>query len=177
MSIKVQLKHKTHYRFDRAVVASPHEIRLRPALHSRTPVSGYALEIRPKNHFIHWQQDAFGNFVARVTFPEPVREMFIGVELIADMTVINPFDFFVEDWAEFFPFAYPADNQKELAPYLECDAEGPQFEAFLKDIKAQIPETITTTNLLVMLNQKVQARIRYMIRPNSRLNLLIQHHQ
>jgi uncharacterized protein (DUF2126 family)/transglutaminase-like putative cysteine protease len=164
VSIKVQLKHKTHYRFDRAVVASPHEIRLRPALHSRTPVSGYALEILPKNHFIHWQQDAFGNFVARVTFPEPVREMFIGVELIADMTVINPFDFFVEDWAEFFPFAYPADNQKELAPYLECDAEGPQFEAFLKDIKAQIPETITTTNLLVMLNQKVQARIRYMIR-------------
>jgi len=103
VSIKVQLKHKTHYRFDRAVVASPHEIRLRPALHSRTPVSGYALEIQPKNHFIHWQQDAFGNFVARVTFPEPVRELSIAVELIADMTVINPFDFFVEDWAEFFP--------------------------------------------------------------------------
>ncbi|MEY2697848.1 MAG: hypothetical protein RL333_1986 [Pseudomonadota bacterium] len=164
MSIKVQLKHKTHYRFDRAVVASPHEIRLRPALHSRTPVSGYALDIRPQNHFIHWQQDAFGNFVARVTFPEPVREIYIGVELVADMTVINPFDFFVEEWAEFYPFEYSADNQKELAPYLERDAAGPHFHTFLDAIRAEIPEKITTTNLLVMLNQKVQERIRYMIR-------------
>ena len=134
MSIKVQLKHKTHYRFDRAVVASPHEIRLRPALHSRTPVSGYALEIHPKNHFIHWQQDAFGNFVARITFPDPVREIYIGVELVADMTVINPFDFFVEEWAEFYPFDYPSDNLKELAPYLERDEAGHHFHAFLNEI-------------------------------------------
>jgi transglutaminase-like putative cysteine protease len=107
MTIRVALHHQSHYVFDRPVTASPHEIRLRPAAHSRTPVTGYSLSIRPEKHFIHWQQDAYGNFVARLTFPEPTSEIDISVDLLADMTVINPFDFFVEDWAEHYPFAYP----------------------------------------------------------------------
>jgi uncharacterized protein (DUF2126 family)/transglutaminase-like putative cysteine protease len=164
VSIKVQLKHKTHYRFDRAVVATPHEIRLKPAVHNRTPVSGYALEVLPKNHFIHWQQDAYGNFVARITFPEPVREIMIGVELVADMTVINPFDFFIEEWAEHYPFHYPEGNQRELAPFLESIGCGEAFKAFMAEIRAELPAAIHTTHLLVFLNQKIQSRIRYMIR-------------
>jgi transglutaminase-like putative cysteine protease len=79
MTIRVALHHKSHYVFDRAVVASPHEIRLRPAAHSRTPVSGYSLKVKPEKHFIHWQQDAYGNFVARITFPEPTKEIDITV--------------------------------------------------------------------------------------------------
>ena len=164
MSIKAQLSHTTHYRFDRSVVVYPHEIRLRPALHNRTPVSAYALDILPKNHFIHWQQDAFGNFVARITFPEPVREFRVQVELVADLTVINPFDFFVEDWAEFFPFEYPTETKRELSPYLVCDAPGSHFKTFLDEVRAEIPDGISTTNLLVFLNLKIQSRIRYMIR-------------
>lgn len=164
MTIRVALHHKSHYVFDRPVVASPHEIRLRPAAHSRTPVSGYSLKVKPDKHFIHWQQDAYGNFVARITFPEPTREIDISVDLLADMTVINPFDFFVEEWAEHFPFTYPQTLQLELAPFLETETEGPLFKAWLDAFKPQIPKQISTTNFLVSLNQKLHQDISYLIR-------------
>ncbi|MCK9607282.1 MAG: transglutaminase family protein [Methylomonas sp.] len=164
MTIRVALHHKSHYVFDRPVVASPHEIRLRPAAHSRTPVSGYSLKVKPEKHFIHWQQDAYGNFVARITFPEPTKEIDITVDLLADMTVINPFDFFVEEWAEQFPFKYPTTLQIELAPFLETEPQGPFLKAWMDAVKRDIPAAITTTNFLVSLNQRLHNEISYLIR-------------
>ena len=164
MTIRVALHHKSHYVFDRPVVASPHEIRLRPAAHSRTPVTGYSLSVKPEKHFIHWQQDAYGNFVARITFPEPTKEIDVTVDLLADMTVINPFDFFVEEWAEHYPFKYPSTLRDELAPFLEIAPPGPLLKAFLEDFQRQIPKDITTTNFLVLLNQNLQNLIKYVIR-------------
>ena len=164
MTIRVALHHKSHYVFDRPVVASPHEIRLRPAVHSRTPVSGYSLTVKPEKHFIHWQQDAYGNFVARITFPEPTKEIDITVDLLADMTVINPFDFFVEEWAEHYPFKYPPTLREELTPFLETAPPGPLLKAFLDEVARDIPKEITTTNFLVMLNQKLHSLIKYVIR-------------
>ncbi len=164
MTIRVALHHRSHYRFDRPVVAAPHEIRLRPAAHARTPVQGYSLKILPETHFIHWQQDAYGNFVARLNFPEPTREIDITVDLVADMTVINPFDFFVEDWAEHFPFAYPDGLLAELAPFLETEPATPLFGDWLNACRRAIPAGINTTNLLVMLNQRVQQSVSYLIR-------------
>ncbi|MDD1650634.1 MAG: transglutaminase family protein, partial [Methylococcaceae bacterium] len=164
MTIRVALHHQSHYVFDRPVVASPHEIRLRPAAHARTPVSGYSLKIRPEQHFIHWQQDAYGNFVARLTFPEPTREIEVTVDLLADMTVINPFDFFVEEWAEHYPFAYSEKQASELLPFLATETHGPLFYAWLEKFRRDIPAGITTTDLLVLLNQKVQHQVSYLIR-------------
>lgn len=164
MTIRVALHHKSHYVFDRAVVASPHEIRLRPAAHSRTPVSGYSLQVKPEKHFIHWQQDAYGNFVARITFPEPTQEIDVTVDLLADMTVINPFDFFVEDWAEHFPFEYPAPLQIELAPFLKTQEPESLLKDFIDQLKQELPSDITTTHFLVALNQKVHHLVNYVIR-------------
>src|SRR6185369_14554224 len=103
MAIRVAINHKTAYRYDRAISLSPHVFRLRPAPHARTPIEAYSLKIFPEKHFINWQQDPFGNFQARVVFPEKTNELRIEVELIARMVVINPFDFFVEEWAEKYP--------------------------------------------------------------------------
>lgn len=164
MTIRVALHHKSHYVFDRPVVVSPHEIRLRPAAHSRTPVAGYSLNIKPEKHFIHWQQDAYGNFVARITFPEPTSELDVTVDLLADMTVINPFDFFVEDWAEHYPFAYPASLQTELAAFLEPTAAGPLLQDWLTTFRTEIPQQINITNFLVLLNRKVHDMVSYLIR-------------
>ncbi|MGB8505118.1 transglutaminase N-terminal domain-containing protein, partial [Mycobacterium sp.] len=105
MGIKVALEHRTSYTFDRLVEVYPHVVRLRPAPHSRTPIEAYSLTVEPADHFINWQQDAFGNFLARLVFPNRTRQLTITVGLIADMKVINPFDFFIEDWAETVPFA------------------------------------------------------------------------
>ncbi|MBC7300777.1 MAG: transglutaminase family protein [Nocardia sp.] len=126
MGIKVSLEHRTAYSFDRLVEVHPHEVRLRPAPHSRTPIEAYSLEVSPAEHFVNWQQDAFGNFVARLVFPNPTRELSITVGLIADLEVVNPFDFFIEDHAEYFPFEYGAALAEDLAPYLRrVDEEGP----------------------------------------------------
>ncbi|WP_124949430.1 transglutaminase family protein [Sulfuriferula thiophila] len=164
MTIRAALHHHTHYQFDRPVVLSPHEIRLRPAAHSRTPITAYSLDIEPKQHFIHWQQDAYGNFVARVSFPEPTRELRVTVDLIADLTVINPFDFFMEPWAEHYPFVYPDALKTELAPFLLAEPEGTQFKQWLEKFRRELPTGINTTDFLVHINQAVQHSVSYLIR-------------
>jgi len=161
MSIRVKLEHSTRYQFDRLVALSPHLLRLRPAVHSRTPIKSYALRIEPQNHFINWQQDPFGNFLARVVFPERTRELHIEVELVAEMTVINPFDFFIEDYAEKIPFSYPRQLHKELAPYFETSAPGPLLGAWLAEVDRS--ET-ATVDFLVNLNRRVQQSVGYSVR-------------
>ncbi|HMO05784.1 MAG TPA: transglutaminase family protein [Kiritimatiellia bacterium] len=161
MSIRAAIYHQTTYRYDRPVGIAPHTIRLKPAPHSRTPILSYGLKITPANHFINWQQDPFGNFLARVVFPEPAQELKIEVDVIADLVVINPFDFFVEDYAEHVPFAYPTQLQKELTPYVECGENGPRLSALL----AGIPRDRTrTVSFLVDLNQRVNRLVSYTIR-------------
>jgi uncharacterized protein (DUF2126 family)/transglutaminase-like putative cysteine protease len=161
MTIRVALKHKTEYNFDRLVTLSPHIIRLRPAPHSRTPVTAYSLKVTPENHFINWQQDPFGNYLARFVFPEKTRQLVIDVEVIAEMTVINPFDFFLEESAEKFPFKYEEQLRNDLLPYLEICEEGPKLEQWLStvDLSKQ-----PTADFLVNLNQHLQKDIAYLIR-------------
>jgi transglutaminase-like putative cysteine protease len=136
MTIRVALHHKTHYTFDRAVNLSPHEVRLRPAAHCRTPIESYSLKVKPDKHFINWQQDPYGNWLARVVFPEKSNELSIEIDLVADMTVINPFDFFVEKYADTFPFSYTADNKRELTAYLEADPVGPLVQRWIRQSKS-----------------------------------------
>jgi uncharacterized protein (DUF2126 family) len=162
MSIKVAISHKTKYLFDRSVSLSPHIFRLRPAPHSRTPIEGYSFKISPKNHFINWQQDPFGNYQARVVFPEKTTELSIEVEVIARMQVINPFDFFVEESAEKFPFNYDAQLQKELVPYLEAREAGPKLMAWIEQNK--VARDINTVDFLVYLNQKIFSDLFYNVR-------------
>ena len=161
MTIRVAIRHKTIYKFDRSVALSPHVFRLRPAVHSRTPIKAYSLRIEPKNHFINWQQDPFGNILARVVFPEKCTQLSVEVEVVADMTVINPFDFFVEEYAEKFPFKYDTLNIKELQPYLEITENGPLLRSWVQKIDLR-PKTVT--DFLVEINRKVFEAISYNIR-------------
>src|SRR5688572_13396157 len=134
MAIKVAIQHHTAYHFDRMTNILPHVVRLRPAPHCRTPIHAYSLKISPQDHFINWQQDPFANYLARLVFPERARELVFDVEVIADMTVINPFDFFLEETNEFFPFKYDEQSKKDLAPYLLISEQGPLLQHFLNKV-------------------------------------------
>ena len=161
MSIRIALHHKTVYRYDRPVALTPHEVRLRPAPHTRTPVHSYALKVTPADHFIHWQQDPFGNHVARLTFRKPARELAVEVDLVADMVTVNPFDFFVEDYAEHWPFEYGAQLKRDLAPYLEPAEAGPRLRA----LAAAVPRAKRrSVDLLMDLNRQLSEAIQYVIR-------------
>lgn len=161
MGILANLHHVTRYRYDRPVQVGPQVIRLRPAAHTRTPVKAYSLKIVPENHFVNWQQDPNGNWLARFVFPEKTTEFSITVDLLAEMTVVNPFDFFLEPGVERFPFVYPAELDAELAPYRVIEPHGPRFEALLASVDARDTGTI---DFLVALNQRLQSEIRYVIR-------------
>src|SRR5436305_14084641 len=161
MGIRVVLHHKTIYNYDRLVTLSPQTVRLRPAPHSRTQVTSYSLRIEPKDHFINWQQDPHGNFLARLVFPNATRKFSLEVSLIADMTVINPFDFFLEPYAEKYPFRYDPLEERELRPFLECSPFGPRLKEFLSSVKRA---EVRTGDFLVELNQSLQRHVRYLIR-------------
>ncbi len=161
MAILAAVHHLTHYRYDRPVILGPQIIRLRPAPHSRTKVLSHSLKVEPANHFVNLQQDPYGNFLARFVFPEPVRELKIEVDLVADMTVYNPFDFFVEETAETFPFDYPEEIREDLAIYRTPEPAGPLLSAFLETVDRAPANTVS---FLVGLNARVQREIAYIVR-------------
>ena len=161
MALHVSLNHVTSYRYDRRVSMGPQVVRLRPAPHCRTPILSYSLTITPKTHFLNWQQDPFGNYLARIVLPEETTEFSVTVDLVADMAVINPFDFFIEEKAKDWPFRYDEQLRKELGPYLEPDPVGPHLERYLKSVDRSAK---TTIDFLCDLNRKISGDVSYLIR-------------
>ena len=161
MAIRVAINHKTEYRYDRMVNLSPHIVRLRPAVHTRTPIHSYSLKVYPEEHFINWQQDPYGNYLARLSFPEKTKKFSVEVDLVAEMVVINPFDFFLDDTANHYPFKYEKRLASELKPYMAINARGPLLEKYVAGIDLTRKQT---NDFLVELNQQLQKHIGYNIR-------------
>ena len=159
--MRIAIRHHTSYTYDRSVFLSSHILRLKPAAHSRTPIEAYSLIIKPENHFIHWQQDPFGNFMARIDFQEPTQQLSIEVELIANIAEVNPFDFFLDEYAQHFPFVYEAQLEKDLRPYLEISSQGPHLRQWLEKVDRSERAIV---DFLVMLNQMVYQDIGYTVR-------------
>ena len=163
------LEHRTSYTFDRLVDVHPHVVRLRPAPHTRTEIEAYSLDVEPADHFINWQQDAFGNFLGRLVFPNPTRKLTITVGLIADMKVINPFDFFIEEFAEHVPFEYPKDLREDLEAYLRPVDEGEKGSGSGELVRnwvlrhPMVPG-MRTIDFLVELNRAVNEDVNYSVR-------------
>ena len=181
MSIHVALHHKTHYKYDRLVNLGPQVVRLRPAPHSRTRILSYSLKVTPEKHFVNWQQDSQANYNARLVFPEPTRELCVEVDLVAEMSVLNPFDFFLEPQAEKFPFAYDPALENELAAFQHKCWLTPKFTKYLAALQKSIlggsghrtnkqllemtdAEKLRTIDFLVAVNQKIWEDIKYTIR-------------
>ncbi len=161
MGSLVRLSHKTVYTYDRAVRLGPQLVRLKPAAHSRTRVFSYALSVGPGECFVNWLQDPYGNFQARVLFPDRVKEFRVEVDLSADLAVYNPFDFFLEPYAEELPISLPADLRRDLAPYLEPPLPGHLLASYLATLPKLGGRTI---DFLVELNRRLNADISYRIR-------------
>lgn len=161
MGILVGLHHVTNYEYDRPISLGPQTIRLRPAPHSKADIQSYSLKIEPKNHFINWQQDPFGNYNARVVFPEKIKSFRVEVDLVTKIKVFNPFDFFLEQSAELSPFKYSEELKEELAPYLEIKESSPELMAIVNEIS---DTPIPTINYLVSLNSKINQRLNYNVR-------------
>jgi uncharacterized protein (DUF2126 family) len=161
MPIRVAVQHRTSYQYDRLVGLAPQVVRLRPAPHCRTPVLSYSLKVAPDKHFVNWQQDPYGNFCARLVFPDKARLFSVQVDLVAELTVINPFDFFVEPSADQVPFTYEQRLAKELRPFLETEPAGPKLAAYVAQIDRSPRKTV---DFLVDLNRQLQHDIGYLIR-------------
>jgi len=169
MSIHVALHHRTHYRYDRLINVGPQIVRLRPAPHSRTRILSYSLRVLPEQHFINWQQDPQSNYLARLVFPEQTKEFCVEVDLVAEMAVFNPFDFFLEPEAERFPFAYDKTLDHELEPFRREGERTPKFTDYLAKIRRELyafpgREKPRTIDFLVGLNQRLWQDIKYLIR-------------
>ncbi len=164
MGIHVGIEHRTTYRFDRPIRIHPHVLRLRPAPHCRTPILAYSLRVTPSEHFVNWQQDPFGNFMARLVFPEPASHLDVTVDLVADLTVVNPFDFFVEESAKTYPFSYEPQLAADLEPYLRpASPNGPLLDKWLSGVQALDGGT-PIADFLVGLNRRLYGDVDYSIR-------------
>src|SRR5258708_366765 len=161
MSIHIALNHVTHYRYDRLVGLSPQVVRLRPAPHCRTRILSYSLKVQSTDYFINWEEDPQGNYVGRLVFPDETHELRIEVDLVAETSVINPFDFFLTPYAEKFPFKYDSNERRELVPYLVKAPATPLVASYLAGISRQRCRTI---DFVVGVNQRLAHEIRYLIR-------------
>ncbi|MBR0753430.1 transglutaminase family protein [Bradyrhizobium jicamae] len=161
MALHVALTHETRYRYDRRIKMGPQVIRLRPAPHCRTPILSYSQTLEPKDHFVNWQQDPFGNFLARIVIPEPTDSFAVTIDVVADMAVINPFNFFVEDSVKGWPFDYGDEQRRDLAAYLEIEPPGPLLQRYIASIERKPQNTI---DFLIGVNQRLQSDISYLVR-------------
>jgi len=161
MGIQVALKHRTQYRYDKSVSLGPQVVQLRPAPHCRTPILSYALNIIPARHFLSWQLDPHHNYLARLLFPDKTNEFVVEVDLVAELSPFNPFDFLLEPGVEDFPFFYAPDLAKDLEPYLSAEPAGTHLRAFLRTMAGEKRGTI---GFLVDLNQKVRDAVGYVTR-------------
>ena len=161
MTIRVALHHKTSYSYDRLVTLSPQVIRLRPAPHCRTPIVSYSLKVEPEKQFLNWQQDPYGNFLARMVFPDLTKRLSVEVDLVVEMTVINPFDFFLEPEATNFPFEYSPSLAEQLQPYLVTGHRSAVMQSFVDNAPRH---SVTTNDCIVDFNQYVQRAVGYVIR-------------
>ncbi len=165
MSIHAAITHRTSYKYDRPVTLGPQTIRLRPAPYARTPIISYSLQVSPKPHFLNWQQDPQGNFLARVVFPERVTHFDVVVDVVADMATINPFDFFLEPQGETYPFAYDDMLAEELAPFRVLNTPGPLLTALIEEMRAKFKDReLRTVDMLVEVNRVLHERTAYVVR-------------
>jgi len=159
---RLVLQHQTRYRYERAVRLGPHDVRLRPAPLCRTPILGYGLSVRPTDHTLRWIHDAAGNHVARLWFPERVEVLELDVELTAELTAYNPFDFLVDPYAERYPFAYPASVARELAPFTPPAENGTLLVRLADELRQEARSDLcSTVELLVRANQRLHGEITY----------------
>ena len=158
MSHNISLFHQTKYHYDRPVFLSPHFFRLKPAANTPTHIESYEFTVNPANHVLHWQQDPFGNFLARVDFQEPMQEMSVEVKMVANLAPVNPFDFLLDTYAQNYPFAYEAQLKKDLSPYLETTVPALKMQELLNQIDQSEKDTI---NFLMLLNGLVYSKISY----------------
>jgi len=161
MSVRIAICHYLNYAYDRPVLVSPQLFRLRPAAHSTTLIESYSLTVIPHQHLMHWQQDAFGNFLARVDFQQPIHEMAVTVDIVASISPGNPFDFIVESSAEHFPFVYDQQLKKDLSPYLDSTEHGPRLMQWLEKVNRSNQEIV---EFLLMLTRMLHQDITYLIR-------------
>src|SRR5580658_6100440 len=152
VSIHVALNHVTHYRYDRLVGLSPQIVRLRPAPHCRTRILSYSMKVTPHDHFINWQQDPQSNYLARLVFPDETQEFKVEVDLVAEMSVLNPFDFFMAPYAESYPFKYDSNERRELVPYLVKAPITRLLNAYLDGVPRA---RVRTIDFIVDLNRRV----------------------
>jgi transglutaminase-like putative cysteine protease len=168
MSIHVALHHRTSYRYDRPIELGPQVIRLRPAPHSRSRILSYSLKITPEKHFLNWQQDPQSNFLARLVIPEKTKEFSVEVDVVVEMAVFNPFDFFLEPEGENFPFEYDSALDHELAPFLKRGELTPKFADYFTQLESELlamkPWPPRTTDALVAINQRLWKDIGYTVR-------------
>jgi uncharacterized protein (DUF2126 family)/transglutaminase-like putative cysteine protease len=161
MSILAGLHHATRYSYDQPIGLGPQVVRLRPAPHSRTRTPSYSLTVTPTQHFVNWQQDPHGNWLARFVFPEKTTEFSVTVDLTADLEVINPFDFFIEPYAEKWPFKFEPDLYEDLLAFIGPEPAGPRLKEFVCSISREPRRTV---DFLVELNQRLQQMIKYVVR-------------
>ena len=159
--LHAHLIHKTSYQYERPVVLGAQKVRLRPAPHCRTGIVSYSLDIAPKENWTNWHQDPFGNFIAHIVFPEKVSEFVVTTSLVADMAVINPFEFFVEDTASDWPFAYSPELRHELSAYLGTTKHSSLFKKYARGLHRR---DLKTLDFIVDLNKQIKRDIEYVVR-------------
>jgi transglutaminase-like putative cysteine protease len=113
--LTVEVRHRTEYRYDRAITLEPHRLRLWPREGRDVRTEVHSLEITPPAT-VTWAQDVFGNTVATAAFAAATRSLTIDSRLRVTLSALPWTAFPVADSAVDYPFTYAVDDRIDLGP-------------------------------------------------------------
>jgi transglutaminase-like putative cysteine protease len=115
--VKLSLRHRTGYRFDRPVFLEPHIIRLRPRVDGTLRLIETTLAIDPPPAVRAENLDLEGNAVTQVWFDGKTDHLIIESRSTIETLRTDPFQFLLDGPSGTLPYTYPADWNQRLSAY------------------------------------------------------------
>jgi transglutaminase-like putative cysteine protease len=161
---RLEVRHTTVYRYARPVRFGPHRAMLRPRDSHDLKLRSAVLSIAPAAQ-VSWMHDVFGNSVTLLEFSEPAAELRMESRIELEQFPLDRPEYRLAADAEHWPFAYDAEERRDLGPTLDRHYPGGDLRTWALDLLGR--RELGTMVLLTTLTHAIKERLSYVARDDE----------